>query len=226
MANFFGSFPIRGYSLSDAKYKDYQLVTDIFLRFGIIKGVLDNISAFYEYTITDNDRPEILAEKVYGDAQAHWVILYANDMIDPQYDWPLNDTDFNKYIIGKYGSIANSQITIHHYEKVINRTESLSDITTESKIIVDFQPKANNNIQVPYDYYTNLPETQSVSTFDISGKTITEIISRNQVSNYDYELELNENKRPIKIIKPQYYGAILRNLEAITGTQSSFIRGL
>jgi hypothetical protein len=226
MAKFFDYFPSVSYTLADGTYRDFQLVTDIFLRFGIIKDVINNISAYYEYTITDDDKPEILAEKIYGNPEAHWIILYANDMVDPQYDWPLNDRSFNNYIIGKYGSVANAQTSIHHYEKVVVQTETLSGKTVESRYIVDYEPKANNNIQVPYDYYLNLPETQSVSNYEIAGKTITEIISRNEVSNYDYENELNENKRFIKIIKPEYYGNIIRNLEDITGSQQAFVRGL
>jgi hypothetical protein len=226
MSKFFSLFPLRSYSLSDETYKGYELVTDIFLRFGIIKNVINNISAYYEYTITDNDKPEILAEKVYGSPEAYWIILYANDMIDPQYDWPLNGKDFDNYIIGKYGSIANSKTTIHHYEKVISRTENISGIKSEYRYTVDYEPKANNNIQVPYDYYTNLPETQSVETIEIGGKTITQITSREEISNYDYEWEKNNNKRFVKIIKPVYYGSIMKELQFITGNQTSFYRGL
>jgi hypothetical protein len=55
---------------------------------------------------------------------------------------------------------------------------------------------------------------------------VTEIISRNAVSNYDYELELNEKKRFIKLIKPEYYGSIMREFSALTGTEESFYRRL
>jgi hypothetical protein len=227
MSKFFDTFPKITYSFGDSIYKDYQLVTDIFLRFGILKSILSNITAYYEYIITDGDKPEMLAEKIYGDAEAHWIILYANDMVDPQYDWPLNSKVFNNYIIDKYGSVSNAQSTIHHYEKVIVRTEPLTNTTIESRYVVDYEPKSNTQVvTVPdtYDYYTNLPETQSVETHEVGGKTITEIIYRDAISIYDYEMDLNEKKRTIKIIKPEYYPAIRENLRKITQSEQDFIR--
>jgi hypothetical protein len=298
MASFFDLFPIIGYDIAKEKYSNYQYVKNIFYRTAFLKDVLENISAYYEYVINDNDKPEILAEKLYGNPNAYWIILYANNMLDAQYDWPLNNKGFSNYIISKYGSIANSQTTIHHYEKVVSRTESLSGITSEFKYVVDYNSKTNsiinmsdvtgafsngeavyqgsnlayatfsanviywnstaseltlaNNIgqvlrynelvgdsssangtvasfnspDVPYDYYLNLPATQGVSTYDVSGKTVTEIISRNAVSNYDYELDLNEKKRFIKIIKPEYYGSIMREFQNLTGNEQNFYRRL
>ena len=226
MAKFFDTFPLLSYSITSGNAKEFQLVTNIFFRLSIIKEVLNNITAYYEYIITDNDRPEILAEKIYGNPEAHWIILYANDMLDPQYDWPLNSRDFDNYIINKYGSIANSKNTVHHYEKVVTRTENLSGVSTQYRYVIDFEPKANNNIQVPYDYYENLAETQSVETFDIYGKTITEVTFRNIVTVYDHEVEMNEKKRLIKIIKPEYYPRIMSEMRDLTGSQQAFIRGL
>lgn len=298
MAKFFDLFPRIGYDIARSKYSNYEQVTNIFLRFGFLKEVIENISSYYEYTITDSDKPEILAEKVYGDPEAHWIILYANNMTDPQYDWPLNERDFNKFIIGKYGSVANAKTTIHHYEKVITRTENSTGTSSEFRYVIDYNIKTNSILNmsavtgtystgeavyqgsnlafasfsanvvnwdsgageltlantvgepliynslkgnnssangvvtsfkipsVPYDYYLSLPATQGVSTYNVAGKTITEIISRNSVTNYDYELELNENKRFIRIIKPEYYSRIMNEFGNITGSEESFLRRL
>ena len=299
MAKFFDLFPRIGYDIARSKYSNYEQVTNIFLRFGFLREVIENISSYYEYTITDSDKPEILAEKVYGDPEAHWIILYANNMTDPQYDWPLNERDFNKFITAKYGSVANAKTTIHHYEKVITRTEDLTGISSEFRYVIDYNIKTNSILNmsavtgtystgeavyqgsnlafasfsanvvswdsvageltlantvgepliynflvgdnyssangvvtsfkipsVPYDYYLSLPATQSVSTYNVAGKTITEVISRNSVTNYDYELELNENKRFIRIIKPEYYSRIMNEFANITGAEESFLRRL
>ena len=227
MSKFFDTFPKITYSFGDSTYKDYQVVTDIFLRFGILKNILNNITSYYEYIITDGDKPEILAEKIYGDSEAHWIILYANDMVDPQFDWPLNAKAFNNYVVDKYGSVANAQSMIHHYEKVVVRTEPLTNTTIECRYIVDYEPTSNTDVvSVPdtYDYYTNLPETQSVETHEIAGKTVTEIVSRDAISVYDYESNLNEKKRNIKIIKPEYYPIIRENFRSITQAEQDFIR--
>ena len=217
MATFLDLFPIIPYDIEKAVYRsNYDVVTDITFRFGFIKEILNNISAYYLYPIKDSETPEILAEYVYNDPEAYWIILYANDIYDPQYDWPLNYNNFQNYIIGKYGSLAAAQTGIHHYEKVITRTESLSGIVTEKRIIVNYDKLTDNALNVPYDYYVGLPAGQSVETINMNGQTVTEVISRSAITNYDYEDEENEKKRIIKIIKPEYYQQIMLEFNNMT----------
>ena len=217
MATFLDLFPKIPYGIEKALYRsNYNVVTDITFRFGFIKGILNNISAYYLYTIKDSETPEILAEYVYNDPEAYWIILYANDIYDPQYDWPLNYSNFQNYIISKYGSLAAAQTDIHHYEKVITRTESLSGIVTEQRTIVNYDKLTDNALDVPYDYYVGLPAGQSVETIDMNGQTVTEVISRSAISNYDYEDQENEKKRIIKIVKPEYYQQIMLEFNNMT----------
>ena len=216
---FLDAFPKVLYDIEKRQYSNYESVTNLLFRFSIIKSVLNNISAYYYYIIKDSDTPEILAEATYNDSEAYWIILYANDIYDPQYDWPMNDRVFGKYIIGKYGSIANAKTTIHHYEKVITREESLSGIITENRFVVNYDKLTTNTPDVPYDYYLNLPAIQSVETINMNGQTVTEIIRRDSISNYDYELQQNENKRTVKIIKPEYYGQIMNEFNNLTNNR-------
>lgn len=147
MSKFFDYFPNIPYDIEGKQRTDYNFVTDIFFRTRFLRSIISNISAYYEHVLDDTDTPETLAEKVYGDAESHWVILYANDMVDPQYDWPLNTKDFKNYIISKYGSIANAQTQIHHYEKIITRTEEFTGIETELKYNIDYEPKEDYEIR-------------------------------------------------------------------------------
>lgn len=232
MAKFFDKFPVIPYDIDGKQKTNYQAVTNIFFRLHIIREVLSNITTYYEHVISDDDRPEILAEKIYGDPESHWIILMANDIIDPQYDWPLNSTSFENYIIKKYGSIENAQTTYHHYEKVISREESYTGTVTETRFIINranlASNLANSQSTVPYDHYGNLPETQEVSTYNLpQDRTVVEIISRDRISNYDYENALNEAKRTIKVIKPEYYSQIVEEFEKMSGIrQPSYIRKL
>jgi hypothetical protein len=217
MAFYFDSFPKREYDINGKRLAQYTFVTDIMFRINIIRSVLSNVSAYYEYLINDTDTPEILADKLYGSAEAHWMILLANDMVDPQYDWPLNSDAFQRYIIAKYGSVETAKITAHHHEKVITREESYSGMITESRYIVNESKLTVNDLDVPYDYYDNLPETQGVSTYNMGdGQTVVEIVRREVVTKYDYEDQLNEAKRPIKLIKKEYYGQILNEFNSLT----------
>jgi hypothetical protein len=221
MALYFEKFPKISYDIQGKRLANYSLVSNIFFRIRVIREVLNNISAYYEYLIKEDDTPEILAEKVYGTSEAHWLILLSNDIVDPQYDWPLNNRDFQKYIINKYGSIANAKTTYHHYEKVIRREESLSGTITETRFVINQSNVANSmaDSTIPYDTYNSLSATQDVDTINMgSGKTVIELTNRDAISNYDYEDSLNEKKRNIKIIKPEYYGQIIREFDALTKT--------
>ena len=229
MSQFFTKFPRVSYDIAGKRFTTYQSVTNIFFRLRIIREVLGNIAAYYEYLVKDDDTPEILADKVYGNPEAHWIILLANNIVDPQYDWPLKYNDFNNYITKKYGSISYAKTTYHHYEKVVTREESSSGTVVETRFVINQSNIANSmyDSTVPYDTYNSLPETQDVDTINMgSGKTVIEITKRDRVTIYDYELELNEKKRAIKIIKPEYYAQIIRELDNLTQTRPSYIRRL
>jgi hypothetical protein len=224
MSNFLNLFPRIRYDINKNKYTNYDVITNITFRVSIIKNTLNNISTYFEYQISEGDTPEILAQKVYKDPEAYWVILYANDIYDPQYDWPLNYKSFTSYIASKYGSIEWAKSNYHHYEKVVERVNG--EVRTITKFDINEDSLTSNSMNVPYDTYDNLAEAE-YNTYNLAGKTISETITRNRVSYYDYENQLNENKRTIKIIKKEYYPGILEELKKLTGVDTApYLRSL
>lgn len=211
---FIDKFPKITYDINRRKPHEYQLVPNLLFRVNVIREILGNISAYYTYTIKDSDRPDTLAEKVYGDPMAFWIIFYANDIYDPEYDWPLNSDAFEKYIKTKYGTIAAAKTGIHHYEKVISREDSLTGIVTETKLQINESVLTEDDT---FDVYDSLAEDFAYATYAVGdGRTVTELISRNSVSYYDYEESLNEAKRIVKIIKPEYYVQIMQEFDELT----------
>ena len=89
-------------------------VTDITVRLNFIQKIKDNVSLFQHYNIQNNEKPEDVAYKLYGDPALYWVILYINDIIDPYYDWLLSDKRLYEYVVNKYGVENVSEI--HHTE--------------------------------------------------------------------------------------------------------------
>jgi hypothetical protein len=74
---------------------------------------------------------------------------------------------------------------------------------------------------VPHSYYEgagpgSLAAEQAVSTIDINGQTVIQTIYRNAVTYYDYEDELNEAKRNIRIIKREYYNQMNTEFGVLT----------
>jgi hypothetical protein len=252
------SFPRVDYSISEDK-NITESVTNIFKRYAILRDVLSNAGSYVLYEVEDNETPEILAEKVYNDAGAGWMILYANKIIDPQFDWPLSDINFKKYIIEKYGSISNATTTYHHYEKVVETR--VGDQTYTRTYLVNKERLTENALDVPYTYYepysnnyvltadtvlitadnvyftvdhsnhfshddTSLPEYYSYEAHDVNDTTVFLNTYGNAVTNYDYELEMNDNKKYIKVIKAQYYAQIMSEFRTLTQSQPDYLRTL
>lgn len=261
MTKFFEFFPRIPYDIEKKQLSDYQIVTNITFRIGIIKDVLNQASAYYYYTIKDGETPEIIAENVYKDPEAHWIILYANDIYDPQYDWPLSDKAFKNYLINKYrsqaanslnvsvSSVTDTQIlswaqdttsanSVHHYEKQIIRYNQTDDITLEIRHEVNrsnlTSVTSSTVADIPYEFYTSantsdpraLEFTQAVQVINVGGKTVVETSKGLAITYYDYESQLNEEKRLIKIIKPGYLPQIMKEFRSLTGNETSYVRKL
>jgi len=114
---YFEYFPTIGYDVRGEKNNvRVQSITNVLVRIRKKLNVVN--SAFFEqYFISDGDRADILAHQYYGDSTLHWVIMYANYMTNPYYDWPLPYFDLQKFVAKKYPSNING---IHHYEDADN----------------------------------------------------------------------------------------------------------
>ena len=198
MPRYFNKFPKLFY-----KKPPYSaVVTDLLVRVDTVKEMLDNTALFYQYDIQEGDTPEIIASKYYDDPELHWVVLMFNDMYDPYYDWPMDYLQFEKYITDKYGSIANAKTTVDHYEKIVETTDSFSNETTKRVYIIDLD-----------SYNSLVPETVT-RTFQ-NGTSVTTKISKRAVDKYDYEDELNESKRKIKLVRNDLIPEIKKQFESL-----------
>lgn len=155
VSSFYDTFPKIKYDINNSKLNaNYDEVTNIFRRIGVIRETINNISSYEIYEIEEGDTPEILAEKFYNDAGGAWVILLANNIADAQFEWPLDYSSFTKFIIAKYGSVEAALTTPHHYEKVIIRRNTRTGIQTETRFIVNEQRLTDNMPEeIPFSYY-------------------------------------------------------------------------
>jgi len=131
----------------------YVTSTNIFFRIRFIQESLNNINSYFVAEIEDGETPEIIAEKVYDDAGAAWMITIANQILDPQWEWPLSYNEFQKYITNKYGSVENSLTTYHHFEMIIKRTLNPDNVVTEKRYQIVANNVIDNILTVPFNYY-------------------------------------------------------------------------
>ena len=193
---------------------NYLLMTNILSRATLIEELQDNPMLFYKYNIQDGDTPEIIAEKYYNDAYKYWIILYSNQIMDPIWNWPLNYEQFLTYINNKYATEAEdagktpyeyTNTTVHAYEKVITTTDSYSESSTEKIVPLD------------EDSYNSFVETNNTYTLP-SGLTCSVHVTKRSVNIYDYEFNLNEAKREIKIMNNNYVNQMEEQLKTVMET--------
>jgi hypothetical protein len=204
---YFDSFPL----VVSSDYKNNAiLLTNLMARVDIIPSLLKNPLLFYSYDLKDSDRPDILAHKYYDDSDKYWMVLYANQIMDPLYDWPLNSQQFDAYLKNKYGEAAGGDAfvlayvssTIQEYRKIITTYDSTSLETTTKTVVVDLTT------------YNSITAASTTKTFS-SGASVTRTISKSAVSIYDYELELNEAKQNIKLINSTYSNQLEKDLKTL-----------
>ena len=103
---FFSKFPLTRYPFLQNSEVKQKAVVNIMKRIGFSPELKDQTEMFLEYTIQDGDTPEIIADKLYGDPEFHWLVLLFNDIIHPYYDWTLNNLTFENWIEKTYPGIS------------------------------------------------------------------------------------------------------------------------
>ena len=83
-------------------------IVNITQRAKIAERLRQHTTTMHDYVIGDHERPDTVALKLYGDVKYTWVVLLMNNIMS-LYDWPMTNSEFELYLIGKYGSLTNSQ---------------------------------------------------------------------------------------------------------------------
>lgn len=102
---YFNKFPVIAYDFLNASTnkKEYIAVKDITTNIRIRKDILTSITLYDEYDIVDGDTPEIIAAKVYGNPQYHWIIMLTNERFDFVNDFPLPQNELVLVLEDRYG---------------------------------------------------------------------------------------------------------------------------
>jgi hypothetical protein len=175
--------------------------TNLMTRISVTSDLLDNPVNYYDYDVQDGDTPEIIAHKYYGDVYRYWVVMFANQYLDPQWDWPMDGKLFQQYMQEKYTQV-NPKNIVHHYEKTITQYNSAHQTTKVDSVALD-----------AVSYNSTLEETYFVNAF---GEQIKVTIDKQAVTLYDYEERLNETRRSIKLLNVNLVNEIEKQFKALT----------
>ena len=194
MSNYFSELPDFEYvsRLPDAKISDYIRVKNLFKRGFLREDIFQDLAFFTKYQIIGDDRPDNVAFTNYNDSTLDWLVLMANNIQNVADEWPIAQSSFDEIMLDRYGSYDTLFNGIHHYE-----TTEVRD--SRNRIIVP------SGLKVESDY--------SITFFDDNVdqlKTLTPVIP---VTNYQYEENINNEKRSIYLLKPEYIQVVRDDLE-------------
>ena len=196
---YFNSLPLTTVRSEDGTYKSYR---NLMTRLSVIPSILKNPLVYYTYDIQEGDTPEIVAHKYYGDPFRYWIVLFANESLDPQWDWPLSSNQLQDYIENKYaGTGIDVYSDVKSYRKKITQT----DITTNVVTV--------NMVEISEDEYNSM-ETYTKTISTSTGSVIVSV-EKNIQSYYDYEVEKNESKRTIKLLNKNYVSQVEQEFKTL-----------
>jgi len=184
MSNYFGQIPDFEYvsRLPDARISDYIPVKNFFKKGKLREDIIEQTAVFTKYKIRGNDRPDNVAQELYGDPNLDWVILASNNILNVYNEWPMTQVNFENYLLEKY--ITYEKINeIRHYETTeVKNSAGAIIIAAGLQVDSDFSVTYYDAIEEGYN--TKYPVTS--------------------VTNYDYELKLQDDRRNIFVLKPRY----------------------
>ena len=171
---------------------DYTEVKNLFRKTKLRDDLQNVFTIFDKYEIPDGFRPENVAEDFYGNDELDWVVLTTAGIVNVRNEWPLNNRDIFNYSFEKYGDNLN---TTRFFETKEIKNSSGSIILEKGKVV---------DSDFVFKYY----DTNGI--VEVKGTNV-----RTGVSNYDYEVRLNEEKRSIFVLKPEYLQQFLNDFRDI-----------
>jgi len=190
--HYFSRFPSTLFVYDATGRKNLIPALDITKRFSINALSKDASLIYYSYTVKDGERPDIIAYKYYKDETLAWLVMLANEIHDPYFQWYMATYDFEQYVRQKYGSISTAQADVHHYEWIRQARTEVVDSSGETITVPE------KTLIVDYTTYSTLSSSE-----------------RREVTNYDFEVNENELHRDIVLIDKSYVPGLLENYRTV-----------
>ena len=107
---YFANFPLIPYD--NYGTGDFRLTPNILKRIAVRANIKTTTSLFDTYDVKEGETPEMIADKLYGNPEFHWVVLMINDVVDRYHQWPMSRRQFLAHLNDKYTNVDG----VHHYE--------------------------------------------------------------------------------------------------------------
>ena len=173
---------------------EYVQVKNLFRRVKLRDDLKSNITFLRNYYVRDGFRPDQVANDLYGSSTYDWVEIHTGGIVNIRDEWPLNSKEIYEYSLNKYGNDLNQ---IKYYVTTEVKDSSGKVYLPKGKVV-----DANFTIPDP---------TSPTATLNPVGG----------VTNYEYEAKINEDKRNLTILRPEYLELFLGDMRRIMNYSKS-----
>jgi len=103
---YFSRYSLVNYIFDSAK-PGSQTVINILNSAKFVDVMPERSSKCYvDYIVKDGEKPEHISDRVYRRPDYHWVVLMANKIYNPYWDWPMSVDQMDRYLESKYPGSA------------------------------------------------------------------------------------------------------------------------
>ena len=216
---------------------------DIFRNIRVSEDAEEGITGYEYYYVGDQDRPDVLADKLYADSTLYWLFWMVNPHLATYNDWPKSQRVLERFIKRKYSGkalvsnqqsdiVSSSDSKFFQGEKVVGSTSSAFGFVT--KIDPTNNQLVLNDITGQFQVGETVTGSNSTKSFIISsvrnfsdsphhyedseGNKTTISNGNTPVSNFDYEQKFNDDKRSIRYINVRYVPQLIREFKSFIGS--------
>ena len=193
---------------------DFILIKNIFRRVKLLDYLKDATSLFNKFVIGDGDRPDTIAEVLYGDSRLDYIVILIAGITNINHEWPLQDYQVYDYALSKYKT-EEELMKIRYYETFEIKDDQNHQILPPNLIVdADFKMYGSST-QAGSVRYNLISQEGNTQLDDKNEYTVaTDNIAR-AVTNLEYEYSENEKKREIDVLNSGYLQTFINDLRDI-----------
>ena len=193
--------------------RDFIVIKNLFRRTKLFDYLKDSVSILNKYVIGIGDRPDTVAEELYGDPSLDYVVLLVAGITNITHEWPLYDYQVYNYALEKYGSETEMNAN-HHYETFEirddqNRLILPPDLIVDEKFVIDGTSSKYNTT------YTLISQAGNTKLDDKDQFSVEVDNIARAVTYLEFEYTENEKKREIDVLNRGYLQTFINDLRDI-----------
>ena len=167
--------------------ENYITTKNLFVRGKLRDDLKDSLTYFQKYTIVEGERPQDVAQKIYGNLKYDWVVLLTAGITNARSEWPLVSKTLYEYALDKYGL---QDLNAVKYYETTEVKDNMGRLILPAGLVVD--------------------STFTIADPDNGNLTLNPVIG---VTNYLDETRVNEEKRNIRLLKRSYLSTFVSDMK-------------